>query len=125
MQQYGGYNGGGGGGYGQTNPYEQQGSRYDQSAGNPYGQQAGNPYAQQQQAAPQAPYGGRHQQGGYDNQYGQGQSTGNGGYGKLGCLVLGRLSITSCSWGQRRGDDTHERSSGTKPGSQCYTERVP
>ena len=79
-QQYGGYNSGGGGGYGQTNPYEQQGSRYDQNAG--------NPYAQQQQAAPQAPYAGRHQQGSYDNLYSQGQSAGNGGYGKSDYLVL-------------------------------------
>ena len=93
-QQYG-YSGGGGGGYGQTNPYEQQGGRYDQSAGNPYAQQASNPYAQQP-AAPQGSYGGRQQQqqqqGGYDNQYTQVQSSANGGYGTLDCLVFRKSS---------------------------------
>ncbi|KAL9103468.1 MAG: hypothetical protein Q9163_001496 [Psora crenata] len=70
--QYGGYGGAGSGGYGQTNPYEGQGSRYDQGTDNPYSQQVANPYAQQ------------HQGGGYDNRYG-GQQAPNGaggaGYG--------------------------------------------
>jgi len=84
QQQYGGYGNSGGGGYGQTNPYEQQGGRYDQGAGNPYGQQAANPYAQQP-AAPQPAYGGRQQQGRYDNQYGGGQTTGTtAGHGEYG-----------------------------------------
>ncbi|KAK3177918.1 hypothetical protein OEA41_000050 [Lepraria neglecta] len=95
MAQYGGYSSGGGGGYGQTNPYEQQGGggyeqqggRYDQAAGNPYAQQASNPY-EQKPAAPQPSYGGRQQQGGYDNRYGQ--SAGAGGYGKvIGSMLFG------------------------------------
>ncbi|CAF9931481.1 MAG: Plasma membrane t-SNARE, secretory vesicle fusion [Alectoria fallacina] len=84
MAQYGGYNNGGGGGYGQANPYEQagnryeqQGGRYEQEAGNPYAQQASNPYASPP-TAPQQAYGGRQQQGGYESRYGQAQTT-NGG----------------------------------------------
>lgn len=84
MAQYGGYSNGGGGGYGQANPYEQTGNRYEQQEGrydqessNPYAQQASNPYASQP-AAPQQAYGGRQQQGGYDTRYGQAQTT-NGG----------------------------------------------
>lgn len=81
MAQYGGYSNGGGGGYGQANPYEQtgnryeqQGGRYDQDAGNPYAQQTSNPYTSQP-AAPQQAYGGRQQQGGYESRYGQAQTT--------------------------------------------------
>ena len=102
-QQYGGYNNNaGGGGYGQANPYEQagnryeqQGGRYDQDAGNPYAQQTSNPYASQS-AATQQNFGGRQQQGGYENRYGQAQTTNagsstypagagatGGGYGKM------------------------------------------
>lgn len=84
MAQYGGYNNGGGSGYGQANPYEQagsryeqQGGRYDQEAGNPYAQQTSNPYASQP-AAPQQAYGGRQQQGGYESRYGQPQTTNAG-----------------------------------------------
>ncbi|CAF9936089.1 Plasma membrane t-SNARE, secretory vesicle fusion [Imshaugia aleurites] len=84
MAQYGGYSNGGGGGYGQANPYEQagnryeqQGGRYEQDAGNPYAQQTSNPYASQP-AAPQQAYGGRQQQGGYDSRYGQAQTTSGG-----------------------------------------------
>lgn len=97
-QQYGGYSNGGGGGYGQANPYEQagnryeeQGGRYDQEAGNPYAQQTSNPYASQP-AAPQQAYGGRQQQGGYEGRHGPnggsstypaGAGATGGGYGKI------------------------------------------
>ncbi|KAL9068764.1 MAG: hypothetical protein Q9161_005967 [Pseudevernia consocians] len=77
QQQYGGYSSGGNGGYGQANPYEQAGNRYDQEAGNPYAQQTSNPYTSQP-AAPQQAYGGRQQQAGYESRYRQAQTTNAG-----------------------------------------------
>ena len=72
-QQYGSGGYGNSGGYG-ANPYEQQGGRYDQSAGNPYAQQGANPYTQQ----PAAPHAGRQTQTSSTNRYDDRQQ----GYGR-------------------------------------------
>ncbi|MCJ1258718.1 Plasma membrane t-SNARE, secretory vesicle fusion [Lignoscripta atroalba] len=86
MAQYGGYNSQGG--YGQSNPYDQQGGNpYTQQGGNPYAQQGGNPYAQQ--ASYQGGYGAQQQQGRYDNPY---RSEQNGGYVGGNDVELGQMN---------------------------------
>lgn len=72
MANYGGYGQTGRGGYGQSNPYEQEGGRYNHGDGNPYAQQGGNPYAQQPPPTQPSYGGGRTQQGGYDSRTQQG-----------------------------------------------------
>lgn len=97
-QQHHGSYGNSSAGYGQSNPYGQQGGNpYDQGAGNPYDQQAGNPYAQSGQ-------------GGYGGQPGSRptQNVGAGGYGNFSRFILAIPQLMECSWRQRCGDDTYE-----------------